>query len=190
MKSSVLAQPKPCRRRNSLPAADDISCEGPPQNAPSFCGECRSSWRRAAYRPGGSAGGVIFPPQRKIYKRWPGGHLLACQKSLAEFAARRRQRNEIIFSRDMCVRENTARAASVEFVRYRRTNYARSRPQAFCRKNPEGFSTVSVPRSCDLGTPCVKKSVYRKNLFAGPLSSTGSIPDLYTRTGPPGAGPQ
>ena len=50
------------------------------------------------------------------------------QKSLAEFAARRRQRNEIIFSRDMCVRENTARAASVEFVRHRRTNYARSRP--------------------------------------------------------------
>ena len=71
----------------------------------------------------------------------------ACQKSLAEFAARRRQRNKIIFSRDMCVRENTARAASVEFVRHRRTNYARSRPQAFCRKNPEGFSTVSSPHS-------------------------------------------
>ena len=72
----------------------------------------------------------------------PGGHF-SVSKSLAEFAARRRQRNKIIFSRDMCVRENTARAASVEFVRHRRTNYARSRPQAFCRKNPEGFSTVS-----------------------------------------------
>ena len=47
---------------------------------------------------------------------------------------------------DMCVRENTARAASVEFVRHRRTNYARSRPQTFCRKNPEGFSTVSRAR--------------------------------------------
>ena len=69
----------------------------------------------------------------------------AWQKSLAEFAARRRQRNKIIFSRDMCVRENTARTASVEFVRHRRTNYARSRPQTFCRKNPEGFSTVSAP---------------------------------------------
>ena len=54
----------------------------------------------------------------------------------------------------MCVRENTARAASVDFVRHRRTNYARSRPQAFCRKNPEGFSTVSDrPR--------------RRSLFAG-----------------------
>ena len=62
------------------------------------------------------------------------------QKSLTEFAARRRQRNKIIFSRDMCVRENTAQAASVEFVRLRRTNYARSRLQSFCRKNPEGFS--------------------------------------------------
>ena len=68
----------------------------------------------------------------------------ACPKSLAEFAARRRQRNKIIFSRDMCVRENTSQAASVEFVRHGRTNYARSRLQAFCRKNPEGFSTVSL----------------------------------------------
>ena len=67
----------------------------------------------------------------------------AYQKSLAEFAARRRQRNKIIFSRDMCVRENTSQAASAEFVRLRRTNYARSRLQSFCRKNPEGFSTVS-----------------------------------------------
>ena len=45
------------------------------------------------------------------------GRPLSVSKSLAEFAARRRQRNKIIFSRDMCVRENTAQAASVEFVR-------------------------------------------------------------------------
>ena len=32
-------------------------------------------------------------------------------KSLAEFAARRRKKIQIIFSRDMCVRENTAQAA-------------------------------------------------------------------------------
>ena len=37
--------------------------------------------------------------------------------SLAEFAARRRQKIKIIFSRDMCVRENTSQAASVEFCR-------------------------------------------------------------------------
>ena len=41
--------------------------------------------------------------------------MAACQKSLAEFAARRRQRNKIIFSRDLCARENTSQAASVEF---------------------------------------------------------------------------
>ena len=65
-------------------------------------------------------------------------------KSLAEFAARRRQKIQIIFSRDMCVRENTAQAASVEFVRQRHTNYARSSLQVLCRKNPEGFSTASA----------------------------------------------
>ena len=47
----------------------------------------------------------------------PSGALQCVPKSLAEFAARRRQRNKIIFSRDMCVRENTSQAASVEFVR-------------------------------------------------------------------------
>ena len=41
--------------------------------------------------------------------------MAACQKNLAEFAVRRRQKIGIIFSRDMCVRENTAQAASVEF---------------------------------------------------------------------------
>ena len=48
----------------------------------------------------------------------------------------------------MCVRENTAQAVSVEFVRHGRTNYARSRPQAFCWKNPEGFSTVAKAPYC------------------------------------------
>ena len=61
------------------------------------------------------------------------------KKSLAEFAARRRQRMEIIFSRDMCVRENTSQAASVECVRHGRANYARSRLQAFCRKTRRVF---------------------------------------------------
>ena len=34
----------------------------------------------------------------------------------------------------MCGEENTAQAASVEFVRRRRTNYARSRLQPLCQK--------------------------------------------------------
>ena len=49
------------------------------------------------------------------------------------------RKNEIIFSRDMCVRENTAQAASVEFVRLRRTNYARSRLQILLSEKPGGF---------------------------------------------------
>ena len=46
------------------------------------------------------------------------GRPLGVSKSLAEFAACRRQRSPIIFSRDLCVRENTAQAASVEFRRF------------------------------------------------------------------------
>ena len=66
-------------------------------------------------------------------------------KSLAEFAARRRQRSKIIFSRDMCVRENTSQAASVEFVRRLRTNYARSRLQAFLSENKMFSDSQKIP---------------------------------------------
>ena len=43
--------------------------------------------------------------------------------------ARGRKESPIIFFGDMCGEENTSQAASVEFVRRRRTNYARSRLQ-------------------------------------------------------------
>ena len=46
------------------------------------------------------------------------GRPLSVSKSLAEFAARRRQKNKIIFHRDMCVEKNTAQAASVQFRRF------------------------------------------------------------------------
>ena len=48
-----------------------------------------------------------------------------------------------VFCRDMCVAENTYQAASVEFVRRWRANYARSRLRSLCRKNPSVFPTVS-----------------------------------------------
>ena len=57
-------------------------------------------------------------------------------KSLAEFAARRRQKIQIIFHRDMCVGENipqTARDCKCGI-------FARRRLQSFCRKNPKDFS--------------------------------------------------
>ena len=48
--------------------------------------------------------------------------------------ARRRKESPIIFFGDMCGEENTSQAASVEFVRRRRTNYARGRLQSLCQK--------------------------------------------------------
>jgi hypothetical protein len=38
--------------------------------------------------------------------------------------------------------QNTSQAASVEFVRHERTNYARSRLQRFVVKAQRGFTTV------------------------------------------------
>ena len=44
-----------------------------------------------------------------------------------------------IFAQDVYLGENSSQAASVEFVRQRRTNYARSRLQKNCRKAPWGI---------------------------------------------------
>ena len=47
----------------------------------------------------------------------------------------------------MYVAENTLRHASVEFVRYQRTNYARSMAQAFSNANPaQRFAFESVSK--------------------------------------------
>ena len=62
--------------------------------------------------------------------------LSACQNSLAEFAARRRQIKSNHFPRGVYLAENTAQAASVRLVRLRRTRRARSRLQSFCPKSP------------------------------------------------------
>ena len=67
---------------------------------------------------------------------------LAESKKASQSLRPQTQKIEIIFHRDMCVGKNTSQAASVEFVRHRRTNYARSRLQSFCRKIPKEFSTV------------------------------------------------
>ena len=80
-----------------------------------------------------------------------GGQLVKEPRSLC---ARRRQKSEIIFSRDMCVRENTAQAASVEFVRHRHTNSARSRLQALCRKTAWVFRQFSAAPSSDGAAFC------------------------------------
>ena len=63
---------------------------------------------------------------------------------LAEFAAVAANKVKSIFDRGVYLGENTYQAASVEFVRQRRTNYARSRLQKNCRKAPWGiFDSLS-----------------------------------------------
>ena len=66
------------------------------------------------------------PHAAAMARRLSGGGLWAArptdsdnfaEKSLAEFAARRRKKIEIIFHRDMRVGKNTSQAASVEFLR-------------------------------------------------------------------------
>ena len=62
----------------------------------------------------------------------------ACQKSLAEFAARRRQRIGIIFHRDMRVGKNTSQAASVEFCR-KATKLCAQQTAILLSEKPSGF---------------------------------------------------
>ena len=66
-----------------------------------------------------------------------------CSKSLAEFAASAANKIQIIFCRGVYLTENTSQAASGEFVRNRRTKYARSRLQKTGGKTRRGFSTSS-----------------------------------------------
>ena len=95
----------------------------------------------------------------------------ACPKASQSFAAAAAKESPIIFSGDMCGGENTSQAASVEFVRRRRTNYARSRLQPLCQKgilfdsdNPAGRSL----RGCLSTTLQAQRSVFL-NRDAGEL---------------------
>ena len=91
--------------------------------------------------------------------------------SLAEFAAHMRQRNWIIFCRGVYLAENTSQAASVEFVRRRRTNYARSSLQNPVKKPRRGFLTGwEAPWASFLppGIPCI--------LYGFPLAGEASRP--------------
>ena len=73
------------------------------------------------------------------------GHLVsgpsACRKSLAEFAHPGAKKLESVFSGDMCVGENTSQAASVGFVRLKRTNPARGGLHPSRKSGFAAFST-------------------------------------------------
>jgi len=72
-------------------------------------------------------------------------HASACRfrlsKSLAEFAAKAAKKVQIVFGRGVYVDENTSQAASVEFGRQRRANYAHSRLPNTGGKPRRFFST-------------------------------------------------
>ena len=73
------------------------------------------------------AGLLFHAPRKKPPLNMSGGQAVKEPRSLC--AAEAVKESPIIFFGDMCGEENTSQAASVEFVRRRRTNYARSRLQ-------------------------------------------------------------
>ena len=79
-----------------------------------------------------------------------------CQKSLAEFAARRRQRSKIIFSCDMCVRENTSQSAAHIICAPMAHKLCAQQTAILLPKKTKGFSAVLR------GTPV------RASLFSSP----------------------
>ena len=63
----------------------------------------------------------------------------ACQKVSQSLPLQAANKVKKVFCRGLYLAENTAQAASVEFVPRRWTNYPRGRLQKACRKAPEGF---------------------------------------------------
>ena len=78
-------------------------------------------------------------------------------KSLAEFASADAKGIKFIFGRGVYVDKNTAQAASVEFGRGKRTNYAHSRLQTLCRKTTKTFFD-SLNRTLCVRFLCVSRS--------------------------------
>jgi len=92
-----------------------------------------------------------------------------CQKSLAEFSAQAENKVYIIFDRGVYVGKNTSQAASVEFVRRRRTNYARSRLQKTGGKARRVFSTSETGTADHTAVPgyCLMTTAHFRAVFYG-----------------------
>ena len=70
--------------------------------------------------------------------------------------------NAIIFGRGVYLAKNTSRSASVEFVRFQRTNSARGRLQAFCPKRALPF--LDSLKRMNPGAPRRGSTAYQKSL--------------------------
>ena len=120
------------------------------------------------WRPGRAAS----EPRRPLQKTPPikGGVFFGVSKTPRRVCRPQAAKNRNHFSPRHVRGENTSQTASVEFCRLRQ-NYARSRLQAFCRKNPEGFSTVSPP---PLGTVVFFVYFSPCGVLKGRVSTSGS----------------
>ena len=83
-----------------------------------------------------------FCPSTKLGPLLPS---TSVSKSLAEFAACRRQKIGIIFHRDMCVGENTPQTASVEFLRGAGCNPFAGKIQRIFRQRKTGAPEARDP---------------------------------------------
>ena len=83
-----------------------------------------------------------FCPSTKLGPLLPS---TSVSKSLAEFAACRRQKIGIIFHRDMCVGENTPQTASVEFLRGAGCNPFDGKIQRIFRQRKTGAPEARDP---------------------------------------------
>ena len=109
----------------------------------------RSGREKAWHRSSGRGNGITVARDATKNRPYgsPCGRLQRVKKVSQSLPPAGGKKSEIIFSRDMCVRENTAQAASVEFVRHRHTNSARSRLQPLCRKTLRVFRQSETART-------------------------------------------
>ena len=77
-------------------------------------------------------------PDSSYRNRRPKTAIADCRKKPRRVRCVSSEKDLVIFCQGVYLAENTYQAASVEFVRLRRTNYARSRLQKLAEK-PEGF---------------------------------------------------
>ncbi len=65
----------------------------------------------------------------------------AVKKASQSFLRKQKRKSKFVFDRGVYLGKNTSQAASVELVRRRRTNYARSRLQKTDENPLRGFSS-------------------------------------------------
>lgn len=97
---------------------------------------------------------IPYPPHFLPYRQKTGA-------SVADFRVRRREIILIVISNDMRVGNDSSQAASVEFARRRRANYACSGLQSPSKMKGNGFAVPFHFRICTILSPPVPSSSRR-----------------------------